>query len=174
MATFNDTFTRLASGFRQRFQVSGLLTFEDMIKLVTPSPYPLLLDTGGTWHFTTGPWSLERTKNSGSCIDASAYVRQNLYTKNESLLDNPQTRPDLTLRLHLFITDTQAPSLTWGIYGSGISAKITPKIGENISDFDLPAKLNVTGLGNPLEFHSDKGTTVVNLTQSYIEIIMSK
>ncbi|WHO84879.1 hypothetical protein [Limosilactobacillus oris] len=172
MATFNDTVTRLASGFRQRFQVSGLLTFEDMIKLVTPPPYPLLLDTGGTWYFTDGAWSMNRTKDNGTCIEGAAYVIQRLYTKNESLLDDPDNRPDLVLRLHLFITDTQASQLTWGIYGSGILSTISPKKGESVSDFNLPTKLKVTGLGNPLEFHSSGGSTIVDTSKSYIEIIV--
>lgn len=165
-------FAQLSSGCQKRFKVVGKLTLDDMIKLVTPPKNPLLLDLGGNWYFVTGPWSLDRTSQNGSCVETASYVRTQMYTKNEQLLDNPTTRPNMTLRLHLFVTDTKASELTWGIYGSGFLVKSSLEKGENISDFDLPAKLNVTGAGNPLEFHSKGGTTTVDIPRSYIEIIV--
>lgn len=157
----------LAVACRKRFKVTEQLTLADMVKLIMPPQYPLLLEQG-KFKFTTGHNQDSYTANNGSTITKGNFVVPAYYTVNKSLLDNPSKRPNLTLRLHFKVTKTDGQIVFWGIEGAGSPTNWNPSVSET-SDYSLPTGLLIDE-HNALTF-STNGNTQIDLANSYLEII---
>lgn len=158
--------TQLASGCKKRFKVTGKLTVDDMVKLITPPKNPLLLEQGN-FKFTADHNKANLTANGGALV--SGFVVPSFYASGKKLLDNPRNRPNLILRLHFDVTETDGNLINWGIEGTLLSGAWNPSRG-NTSDYELQRGLLVDE-HNALQFKST-GRTIINLATSYMELIV--
>ena len=157
----------LAKACQKRFWVTEKLTLADMVKLIMPPQYPLLLEQG-KFKFTIDHSQDHYTNSNGSSITGDNFIAPAYYTANKSLLDNPSKRPNLTLRLHFKVTKTDGQIINWGFEGAGNPTSWNPSVSEN-SDYQLSTGLLVDE-HNALTF-STKGNTQIDLANSYLEIV---
>lgn len=166
--SLNDLMKQLADGTRQRFNVTGQLGLKDMIKIITP-PKGKLLIKPGEFKFTTSPSDKTTiTTNGGTTISGTTYIVPSFYSEVRKLLDNPSSRPDLTLRLHFNVVSTDGSEVMWSVYGAGSIAKWRPN-NSSTSDYHLASGLLVDE-HNGLQFQTT-GQTVIDLANSYVEIL---
>lgn len=157
----------LAKACQKRFKVTEKLTLADMVKLIMPPQYPLLLEQG-KFKFTVDHSQDHYTNSNGSSIAGDNFIVPAYYTVNRFLLDNPSKRPNLTLRLHFKIIKTDGQIIIWGVEGTNTYTSWNPSISET-SDCQLPTGLLVDE-HNALKF-STKGITQIDLANSYLEIV---
>ena len=158
----------LSTACRKRFQVSRQLGFDDMIALIMPPKNPMLLEQG-KFKFTTDKNKANLTDNSGSQV--KGFVVPAYYSAKKTLLGNPATRPNLTLRIHFDVLKTDGAIINWGLEGTVLNGVWNPAK-SNESDYELPTGLMVD-YNNSLQFDA-KGNTIINLATSYVEIIENK
>ena len=157
---------QLASGCKKRFKVTDKLTIDDMVKLITPPKNPLLLEQG-KFKFTLDHNKANLTSNGGAQV--GGFVVPAYYGEKKTLLGNPATRPNLTLRIHFDVLKTDGAIINWGLEGTMLNGVWNPAK-SNESDYELQTGLMVD-YNNSLQFDA-KGTTIINLATSYAEIIV--
>lgn len=171
MASLDQTLTELADGFRKRFKVTDKLSLQDMIKLVEP-PKGTLLVNSGKFYFTQSRDLATMTAQNGSTITVNTMIAPTFYTSDAiKLIHDPQTRPNIIIRLHFEVVHTDGKPFTWTVEGSGLVGKWNP-VNSNESELTLPTGLRVNE-ANAIQFVSG-GTTVINLATSYITLITEK
>ena len=160
---------KLADGFRKRYGVTGELTIADMVKLITPPAGIMLLDAG-SFKITTLD-GITLTPNDGSTILNNTLIPYKYYTSNKSLLDNPASRPNLNLKFHFKVISTDGNQINWRLQGSGYAGKWNPNT-EDTSTLTLPTG-ELVDEHNGIQFNSSfySTGTVIDLSQSYLEII---
>lgn len=158
----------LASGFRRRYKLDRLLSLDDMIMLITPPKGNILLEPDG-FKFTRNYDKNNLTDADGATIQSNCYIVPGYYSAEKTKLDNPATRPNLTLRLNFNVVSSTGEAVNWGIDGAGKTTTWYPNATKT-SDYNLETGLLVDE-HNALVFQTT-GTTKIDLATSYLEIIM--
>lgn len=167
--TLQSELTHLANNLLKKYSTSNKLSIAYMIQLTEPPKYPRLVEVG-TWKFTRSQDTSLPTANNGSTLPwGTSYISTLYYSKDMSLIDNPKSRPPFHLRLHFKVISTDGATVNWGFNG-WITDGWQPTIGDNIFDGSvIQTGVNINS-NNALKF-TVYGSTVIDLSQSYIEII---
>ncbi|MEY8441778.1 hypothetical protein AALA17_03850 [Lactobacillaceae bacterium 24-114] len=165
-----DGLNELAQGFQKRFKVTGKLTIQDMIDLVTPPPSIYLLDPG-TYKFSTDWGGTAYTDQKGSVMSNVCYIATSYMNGENKGLVYGTNNQQLTLRLHIWFTAANnGDRFRWGLNGfDQKTVTINDSTNETISDYSVAPNSKLSN-GNMLSFAAAKSLTV-NVNRSYVEII---
>lgn len=158
--SMNDKLTSLADATRKRFDVAGVLTFDDMIKLVTPPG--IFLVPKGQLYFTAS--ASDSISQGGWGIIPSDEIRD----ANKNLV---LAKAGATVRLHLYIKDDQhgTAAVKWD---KDNDATTSFQVKHGMCTVDFPPA------GNTPEFrlavHAIDCGISADLSQSYLELIPKK
>ena len=156
--TLQSELTHLANNLRKKYSTSNKLSIADMIQLTEPPKYPRLIEAS-KFCFTKSGDQNDTTGSSGAQITGKCYILP-VYYKTSI----PAYRTS-TLRLHFKVVQANSGTIQWGLDGLGDMAVWNTS--EATSDFKVPSSDNPQG--HALKFYGNN--TVIDLSQSYIEII---